>query len=237
MEEIIHRTAAFEIDTFPGRGSRERRRAFNRLKFSVFGGEQGWRLPVEQDGITAADDGFDGESIFVRASERGRLVGGVRVTSAKDGFPREKLFSRVLEWPCLVAVRAHLFTMNALMVTPNRRGRLFSFGGNLPSMTIGCRLACQALKLIADNGGWVVLLSATDFGSLTLFSRLGFSRLEAPVQHAGFPAPVVTMGFDLTERARIAQRGGVLRHYLRVDRRLEGLGKCGDFFRVRECGV
>jgi N-acyl-L-homoserine lactone synthetase len=194
---------------FDARSCRSLFRQYCDLKYEVFVAEKRWKLPLVAKKNSVKTDNYDRHAMFFGATTGGQLIAVVRTLRLDRGFPRRRNFRRHLRKIFSSAPPSKGVVISALCVRQDFRGRTFR-SNNGANITIAKHLLRLAIRH-AERGGVRLFCATVNYGrSKSLFTRLGFCRIDDPVRVAGTSRLCANVILLLGDRDRLRRARSLL---------------------------
>lgn len=152
-------------------------RAYSRLLYDVFVGEQGWDLPADHLAGELLPSYYDTKAIVsVARNHWGTVVGGVRCSLPGEAIPHEHLFTSHLLHPAFNRYRKSLSSLNALAVAKPYRQSKFKYGNK--SFSLAKYVLDESMQRGLDAGAKVFVATTGAIEAAKLLRSLDFFVLD-----------------------------------------------------------
>lgn len=156
-------------------------RAYLRLLYDIFVGEQGWDLPCDHNSGELLPSYYDTKAIIsVARNEWGHAVGGIRCTLPGKALPHEHLFTSHLLHPSINRHRKEISSINALAISRRFRSSKFNYGNK--SYSLAKHLVDESMSRAIDSGTKLFVCSTGVVEAAKLLKSLGFYALDCSFQ-------------------------------------------------------
>lgn len=153
-------------------------RAYLRLLYDVFVGEQGWDLPADNTSGELLPSYYDSKAIIsVARNEWGQVIGGIRCSLPGKPIPHEHLFTAHLLHPYINQYRKQIVSLNALAVQKRFRASKFNYGNK--NYSLAKHLVDESMCRAIDSGAKIFICSTGIKEAAKLLRSLGFSVLDS----------------------------------------------------------
>jgi hypothetical protein len=152
-------------------------RAYLRLLYDVFVGEQGWDIPSDHMTGELLPSYFDTKALIsVARNSWGQVIGGVRASVPGESFPHEHLFTAHLLHPSMNRVKNQISSLNALAVERGYRRSLYSYGSK--NQSVAKQLLDDVMAQSIYQGAKVFVCSTGVIEAAKLLRDFGFKVLD-----------------------------------------------------------
>ncbi|MFK8139440.1 MAG: hypothetical protein AB8E15_13855 [Bdellovibrionales bacterium] len=152
-------------------------RAYLRLLYDVFVGEQGWDLASDHSVGELMPQVYDKNAVVTVARNHfGNVIGGVRASLPGKDFPHQHFFDKHLKEAVFAPFEKKISSLNALAVKKKHRRSKYSYGAN--SYSLASQVLDQVMLHSFNSGTEVFLASTGTIEAAKLLRSHGFFLLD-----------------------------------------------------------